>query len=125
MGDIMRKIMGMVLASMTLAGCENPVEKKALARCRTALESELKSPASLSIVESFAFALPEEASVYITYDAANSFGAMLRGRKTCHYSVNSLGELGASQREETAKLTDQEMEILNRMNANPNPVPLF
>ena len=73
--------------SLIFLGCQPEAQESPyVEHCKAYLEAIVKSPASLSIVETTEEEfLANEKSVLIVYDAANSFGALLRGEIKCKY----------------------------------------
>lgn len=104
-------------AAMVVSGC---TESEAVKTCRTDLESSLKSPSSLKIIDTYTYTDETEVSaarteyilpkllreekltdnktrvvpiqkVMITYDADNSYGAALRDKHHCALVAGEFG----------------------------------
>lgn len=73
-----------VLAAMTLAGAQAFASDPAVTVCEAALKATLKAPKTYERVS----ADLTGRSVYLTYDAVNSFNVPLRGKHKCDFAAS-------------------------------------
>lgn len=82
------RLRSMLLVALVLGGCGSD-EDPYFISCQALLEEALKSPASLQIVHQERLEEYRGFLVRIEFDAANSFGALLRSVVMCEYSKSS------------------------------------
>ncbi len=72
-------------ALIFIAGCS--AEKPEVEDCERYLMPKLKAPATYKRVEGKSYVDGKVAKVFITYDAANSYGTPIRGIQMCQYPI--------------------------------------
>ena len=88
-------------------------EDPRVSACKDALRVKLKAPSTLEIANVSTDFDGSPGDVTIAYDAANGYGAMLRGHIKCSFKKTVLGRRFASVRMDGETVDDEELRNLN------------